>query len=310
MHQDIKKIIVRGLLFLLPLIVLLVSLEVYLRQIPTSYSVKRVYLEQQENNVQVLALGSSHAYFGINPSYFGLVGFNLADVGQTLFYDKELALKYIDAMPKLKCVLIESSYFSFGYDLNGKTPEGWRDYFYYHYWGIKQPNLTMDSRAWSYTMLYTPRAVLGYLFRGAPTVSMERTGWSPFEHGDAISDEAGRIRVANHDASIRPENYERNISYLKTILSALKERGIGSVIVSEPTYKTYYQFLNTQTEKRDDEILSNLCKDYGCGRYNFTRDQRFTIRDFADNDHLNPDGAKKFSAILGAEVLPRACKAD
>src|SRR4051812_14907456 len=97
-----KKFVLKVLLFIVPWVIAWRVLEHKLSQIPNSYSKKRSYLEKQTDSIQVLLLGTSHTYHGVNPDYFSCYGFNLADYLQTIYYDKRLTLKNIDKMPRLQ----------------------------------------------------------------------------------------------------------------------------------------------------------------------------------------------------------------
>lgn len=73
MQTFLKKI----LLYLLPIAILAIGLEIYVDSIPNSYTYKRQYMEQHADEIQTLVLGSSYAYDGIDAEFLPRA-FNLA----------------------------------------------------------------------------------------------------------------------------------------------------------------------------------------------------------------------------------------
>lgn len=307
MDKDIKKFLTRGIIFLAPIILLFVLIEGYARSLPNSYSMKKDYLDKYGGETEVLILGSSHSLFGINPAYFSKKGFNLSNLSQTFFYDKELTLRNLSKLSNLRCVLIESSYFSLGYEL-ANSKDNWRDYYYYHFWDVKYPGLKMDSRAFSYAMLYTPGKILEFLYSGRPTLDIQEDGWQPFYDFQQLNEKNGKKRAENHKEMIKLENYPRNTAYLEELLEGLKKQGIKSAIVDLPVHSSYYRFIDSEIEEKNKGVFRDLCWGYSCEIFDFVRDARFGDSDFGDSDHLNPAGAEKFSKVLDKEVLPVVCE--
>ncbi|MDR2410253.1 MAG: hypothetical protein LBE13_19380 [Bacteroidales bacterium] len=85
-----RKFIVRTFLYLLPVLLFLILLEILLRNIPNDYSYKKKYLDTQFCNIETLILGNSHSFYGIDPVYFSTNTFNAAHVSQSLDYDYEI----------------------------------------------------------------------------------------------------------------------------------------------------------------------------------------------------------------------------
>ena len=92
---------------------------------PDEYSSKKALLERQAGNLEVLAMGSSHGYYGILADCLGRPAFNLAAVSQSHYYDRALLEKYLGQLPRLKLVILPISYFSLGYQLDDGI-EKWR----------------------------------------------------------------------------------------------------------------------------------------------------------------------------------------
>lgn len=306
MNYEVKKFFVRAVIFFLPLILIFICLEFYARSLPNSYSLKRDYLLKNSNDIEILVSGSSRSLFGINPEYFSLFGFNLANAGQSYFYDKELILKNFATLPALKCVLIESSDFSLGYEL-ANSPSGWRSYYYWHFWGIKYPNIEKDSRFFSYVMLYTPNKIFDFLM-GEPSVKeISVRGWESFNELNILTEQNAKKVIHNLNDAMSQENYFKNIGYLGELLPVLAEADIKVIIIGPPVHKNYFKFIDPVIIRKNSEIWENLCRSGYCSIFDFTNDSRFEDFDFGDSDHLNSVGAEKFSKILNEEVLSGIC---
>jgi hypothetical protein len=317
MKRDVVLFLRKACLFALPLLALIGYVEARLRRLPNSYNLKRTYLEQQMDSVEVLVVGNSHALYAVDPSCFSCHGFTLANVSQSIYYDTRLVLRYLDRMPRLRCVLLEVSYFSLGYQI-ADCREAWRDYFYYHFWGIRYRHLSrFDPRLFSYIALYGSEAALKYArenFNEDLAPQLQPSGWWK---GDTVcnprhvSDDFGRARVATHDSVNRPEHFAENLQDLGALLGELRRRHIAAVIFSAPVLDSYSLHTNPAINLRNQQAIDSLCSAYGCCHADYSLDKRFTVADFWEADHLNARGADKFSRILDHDVIEQlnpACR--
>ena len=306
-----KRFLWKACLFIIPFIVIAFVFEYGLSLIPNTYNAKRHNFESQLDSVEILVLGSSQGIFDLNPVYFTHKGFNLSNTSQSLFYDKELLIKYIDRMPKLKCVVINFSSFSLGAQV-GDGIEPWRDFYYYQFWEIKDPKISwFEFKLYSKVFLYTPKNALLYaskLFKVDLSTNLTANG---FQFRDTannykeISDSLGRIRVSLHNKYFFARNVAENRANLEQLIVEIKKRGVTPVIVTPPVFKTYSKYADKRRLKSNVLFIDSLCAQHGCVYYDYFTDKRFDIRDFSDNDHMNFVGAKKFSEILNSEVLSK-----
>lgn len=302
-----KKLLAKSLLFLLPLVVFFIYLEVKLSDIQNSYSYKRQCFEQQLDSIEVLVLGSSQVVYGINPAFFTLHGFNLSNVSQTLYYDTHLPLAYLDRMPRLKYVMINISYFSFGEQLiDGR--EAWRDYYYAQYWDVNFPEMEyLDSKRFSKIFLYTPMRSLSYFWDGFQVDLIKNYEPSGYARIDTTihtqSDSTGFLRVRTHDDCFLEKRIAENQRDVEEFIRVLQARNITPVLVTPPVCETYSKFINHEKMQRNYDRVKSICSKYNCKYFNYFSDNRFTRTDFCDNDHLNFIGAEKFSRIINREVL-------
>jgi len=313
MNKGVKKFVFKGMIFILPLLIFLGFVEYKLHGIPNGYNKKRVQLERQLDSIDVLVLGSSQALHGINPAWFSCKGFNVANNSQSLFYDTQIALKYLDRMKHLKCVVVTISYFALWNQLSD-LPEDWRDSFYYYYWDIKYPGLKMmNAKNYSLIMLYGTQNALQYTAEGFHedlAKDMNPNGWIRIDtipNNPQISDESGKERVKFHDKIRHDYRIAENIALLENLISECKKRGVDVAFVTPPVYETYYKYTDPKVILRNNFEIERLCKKYGCKYYDYLNDRRFTFKEFNDNDHLNFIGAMKFSKLINTDVLSPYC---
>ena len=78
-----KKFLKNCSLFVLPIALSLIVIELITTQIPNSYSYKYNYIKTNGNKIQALAIGHSQLYDGFKPESFYLPSFNLCNSSQS-----------------------------------------------------------------------------------------------------------------------------------------------------------------------------------------------------------------------------------
>jgi hypothetical protein len=285
--------------------------EIELNNIMNSYNTKRSQLEKQKDSLQLLVLGNSQVLRGINPEFFhNVIGYNLANVGQSIFYDCRITLKYLDKLPKLKYVLIGVSYVAMGYQIH-TAAESWRDYYYEQFWGIAYPGLDwFDLRRYSKIVLYGPDSSISYSlkkFNVNLAQGYRNNGWAYIDTItiDHTFDEKTLKKIANsiNLTYLRANVLKSNCDDLKWLIIALKMKHITPVVLTLPVYTIFSKYA---AEKNTFfTLLSNICKEQNCLFYNYFDDSRFHRADYYDYLHLNFVGAEKFSKIIDEEVLKK-----
>ena len=115
--------------FVLPVAAAAAGAEWGLRSIPHQLGYKAAYMERHAPEIEVLSLGLSHAFYGLDFHASKFRGFNLAYHGQPLDRDLELWEKYADRLTSLRAVVISLSCWSTHHRLR-KEGEQWRVPFY------------------------------------------------------------------------------------------------------------------------------------------------------------------------------------
>jgi hypothetical protein len=289
--------------------ILIFYCELRLRAIPNTFTLKKNYFEQKLDSIQILILGSSETVNGINPSGLSKYGFNLASESQSLYYDTELTLNYIDKMPKLEYVLISIAYFSLWYEVHSGI-ENWRDYYYYHFWrvSLNTPKI-FDLRYYSYIALYgTDFSQVAFrnnfkIFVDEETIT--KTGWSRRTDSMVTEniDSFGERLTQTHTRNMSESVFENNVVYLDKLLRELTKRKLTPVFVSTPVFYSYSNRMDPQKIKTTEGVITGFCSKYHCRYINFLSNSDFKLSDFADPAHLNFRGAEKLTRLINDKLL-------
>lgn len=299
-------------LLLLPFMFLGFYAEYELRQVDNGYSRKKADLEQILDSIEVLAMGSSHTLYGIDPDQFRDRTFNQAYVSQSLYYDWKLLDTYLDRMPRLKAVIVPISYFSLDSNL-ALSAEKWRGYFYEDYYGIpiegdsaQRLQSWLDPKRYSMVALYGIPRTFKHFRRGFnldDVAGQQHNGWMKKDSVVTIEDEVGRKRVALHESMMSDDARTKNMDYLRLMLSRLQMRKVRLLLVTPPVLPAYSGHVDSLRLQSLQQTMASFCVENGCDYLDAFTDSRFTANDFFDSDHLNSNGARKFSQILNNALL-------
>jgi hypothetical protein len=299
-------------LFLLPLAAGTLALEGLLSGLPTSYSQKRDLLERASPQVEVLVLGTSHAYHGLDPGALRRPAFNLANVSQSLRYDRLLLDTYVDRLPRLSLVLLAVSYHSLRFDLSAYG-ENWRMFFYERTYGFPAPFPAWDPRHWSWIALFGgPNAGLKLLWdehRGQrhDVDRYDARGMAlPRPRTPDISLESGRARVRMHEREVMQAWAQPGgEAELARAIDRLAARRVRAVVVTLPVCDTYFRQVDPALLAELHAGIRRVVSPRRVVYLDHFADPRFTHADFLDNDHLAPAGARHFGQVLDDELARR-----
>ena len=305
------RFVAKLIIFLSPIVLLLGFVEHRLTQIPTGYKTKRMYLERNIDKAQVIITGSSHSYYGIKPQMLGAPAFSIAYVSQDIYYDTRILLKYLSQAKNAKVVIVPISYSTLENMLED-SPEAWRTSYYYRFWDIPHASTRFRIADHSYIALYGPQQARSFLWSGVPVVGPEAMDESGGTAGLGNTNPATVMdaspTIKRHNAGMKVEYARQNGHYLEELFDALKARGIHIVIITTPTFHSYYDNLNPAAYGLMQQEIEELRRKYGLEYRNYLKDSRFTLADFSDCDHLSTAGAEKFSQILRDEVVSQYLK--
>ncbi|MDA9276967.1 hypothetical protein N9P56_01155 [Flavobacteriaceae bacterium] len=289
-------------LFLAPLFLVWLALEVFYRQVPNNYSYKDQQLQKVAPDVQTLVMGDSHAFYGINPVYFKDPTFNLSNISQSLLTDELLLEKHIANLPALKTVFINISYFTLSTKDNA-LESNWRKYFYHHNMGITAPSISFWNPQ-RYSMALIQRFdksmdLVQKYHNNYTIVNATPLGYGMQDASDIVKDkEAISIVIANkhEDNSL---DFKHNTARLQRIIALCKKYEVAVVLLEMPVYPAYYNLLDTEKKEKIKSNLNNLSGvDDTVFYLDLSTNPLFEKQDLRDADHLTNSGAKKCSEYL------------
>ena len=297
-----RRLYLKIALFLAPLFLVWLALEVFYRQAPNNYSYKDQQLQKVAPDVQTLVMGDSHAFYGINPVYFKDPTFNLSNISQSLLTDELLLEKHIANLPALKTVFINISYFTLSTKDNA-LESNWRKYFYHHNMGITAPSISFWNPQ-RYSMALIQRFdksmdLVQKYHNNYTIVNATPLGYGMQDASDIVKDkEAISIVIANkhEDNSL---DFKHNTARLQRIIALCKKYEVAVVLLEMPVYPAYYNLLDTEKKEKIKSNLNNLSGvDDTVFYLDLSTNPLFEKPDLRDADHLTNSGAKKCSEYL------------
>lgn len=317
-----KKFLIRILIFVVLLAAVLAVCEAGFRYKPTAFKDKYEGLETYAPEIEILALGHSHANEGFDPKQFDLRAYNMALGFQNVYFDDFILSKFIDRMDSLKFVVIATSYYHFFNPIPELKNMSGEDLFntikFHLYWGVDEIRGTKISRLnpeYNLEILNNPASawiqmVKHYLTGEAfdKLVRSERKEYIKYcfpgrdiAHDERYLDLDGERTAISHspnsDNGFPDGSY--NFSLYNHIVKICGERGIPVAIMLYPTWHTYYENVNQLQLMETRRLMQELAdKNDNCVVYDYMEDKRFTCSDFIDAIHLNKTGAEKMSSIL------------
>ena len=289
-------------LFLAPLFLVWLALEVFYRQVPNNYSYKDQQLQKVAADIQTLVMGDSHAFYGVNPEYFKDPTFNLSNISQSLLTDELLLEKHIANLPALKTVFVNISYFTLSAKDNA-LESNWRKYFYHHNMGITAPSISFWNPQ-RYSMALIQRFdksmdLVQKYHNNYTIVNATPLGYGMQDASDIVKDkEAISIVIANkhEDNSL---DFKHNTARLQRIIALCKKYEVAVVLLEMPVYPAYYNLLDTEKKEKIKSNLNNLSGvDDTVFYLDLSTNPLFEEPDLRDADHLTNSGAKKCSEYL------------
>ena len=298
-----KKFLIILLAFFIPVLCVLAGLEYMVRKAPNEYQYKAQWMEKNADRVETLILGTSHAFYGINPSYLGPNAFSLAASAQSLQYDEFLFFKYAPKCKNLKTVILPISYFTlFSRDMEDGS-EWWRVINYKVY--MDCPYHSSFSKYNFFISNSEPfRAKLTKIIKGNTIIECDSLGFGYpiYRKSTPTLDDASVATWVKHHTAKDFSYVEKNKQHILRIVDYCQSNHVRLVIVTTPTWKTYYERLNHSQLKVISEFIELLISKYDITYLNYIQDKRFIATDFTDCNHMSCDGARKLSELLNEKL--------
>jgi hypothetical protein len=307
-----KAFLNKTLLFCIPLASLFVLLEVYLFYHENSFNTKAAYLKSHAGAIECLFFGSSITAGSINPEFMDLPAANMAHAAQDYQLDSALFFHYIPKMTKLKYVIIETDYHSLEHK---NDAESMRVPWYYRYHGIQIYDIPLLKRisifATSPSFFKTyiadkanPNSYkyqnnqFGVVVNGFPGVFQDLN----YNEAEIIQTAEKRLKKRVSDSSVK--NYNYNKRKILSVIDYCLANNIQVVFLKSPAYITYRNYYNPERlALRDEFIKSQLQKNSSILVLDFEKDERFTAREYVNDNHLNSNGSEKLTQLVNEALL-------
>ena len=94
--------------------------------------------------------------------------------------------------------------------------------------------------------------------------------------------------------------FATNTAFFFSMLDYLQEKNIKTIICTLPLYKTYIENLNPNIVNRRNQIIDSIKNKYPniIIFENENNTNYFHATDYINHNHLNPDGAKKYTLLV------------
>lgn len=303
-----KRFISNTLLFAIPVLLLIVSTELFLRNIPNDYSYKSNFLKKHASEIEVLYLGNSHVFYGIDPTYSNYKGFNAAHISQSLNYDLAILEKYKESWKSLKYVVVPIDYFSLFSTLE-EGQENWRikNYTLYYHIG-RYRNIDQYFEILNGKSEKNFSRIISYYVYGKSDVTCNKAGWGTAYHSNIKCDldKTGSEAVNRHSyTTTNNPCFDNNVQTLESLIQVCNELHCKLFFITCPAYKTYLNRLNPQQLETTIQTIQQFTQKHPeISYHNFISDTSFVAGDFYDADHLNEIGAHKFTLMVNSLLLP------
>lgn len=255
----------------------------------TSERIQESFEQVARANAEMIFLGNSRIYRGVDPSAFDLPTYNFShdnDSYNQLYYKLEYLISK-DATPQTIVLGVDMFQFSFISDS--------RNYIY----GKLLSKAYMEDynkRLWIYDLIhFFERFDLDYLSKLSPKneIAYQKNNGQFIQPGQNIEGSIVK-RSANR--------LQLQVKYFEKILDKCKNLGIRAFLVLPPTQESE---LDSYTEKEIIEFntfISNYRTLYD-GYFDFSNDSSYTQSDFSDMTHLTPLAAARFSKQLNDSLI-------
>ena len=301
-----RAFLIRLAIFFTPLIGLVFLYEALLTSITTSFTVKRDLIEQNLDSIELVAIGTSKIFSGVNPNYMDYFAINLANNSQSTYYDIKLLEKYIDKLPKLKVIVMEVNFFSFEYNLDN-GPESWRNTYYSHTFQIDPQSQKLDFYEKFLLHIYKPKDILLHINSKKEYNSyFDNKGWGKNEITESKPTKEYALKRYLHLRKnyMHENDLSLNIKLLDAFLEKLNQKNIKIVIVQMPVSPLLAKLIDSKIVEKNKRIINGLqLKTNNLVYVDYLNDSRFPNSSFIDSDHLNYSTANKFSSILNDTLL-------
>lgn len=304
-----RKFLYNTFLYLLPIFLLILFIEMEYRSIPNDWSYKSQSIENMKEKIEILAIGSSLIYGGVNPKYFNQKCYNFGMNDQSINYNYFILKKYIDELPNLQYVIMSLSYPALAYRLEeGKA--AFKKYYYIHYMNYNKLTLK-DITSPEYYLTISNQSgttvlkrLFQYWFYNKNNTTCDSNGW--FNNWPEVLPTDSLKRTLAINEAKHHENYSfdpQNMEYLNKIIQLCAEQNVKLLLFTPPSTSYYINHFDPKKKEMLQRKGDSIASQYSFVRYiNLLNNTTFTDSLFMDGTHLNTTGSKILSKKLNTMI--------
>lgn len=270
-----------------------------------NFFIERVlrYFKEHFTEFEMFATGISWTEMGLDGTRFKRRLFNLARSSQDLYYNfqtAKFALLCGGGYSRLKYVLIGLAPFSFNYDVSkASTLSFWMLHYLIAFGDLHNFHMTAED----YKSLLRPQ----YFSTRLP---LEPLDWNnPFEAKTPLrfmtpeSRLNAREGINTWSKKFYPETRAENVKILDDYLTLCEENNVRPIMFLPPATEGYKKYFNRKMLDEFYYLIGQACKKHPSAIFiDGWKLQGITDRDFYDIDHMNIQGAAKFSTFLNSVI--------
>jgi hypothetical protein len=304
-----KVFLTSVLCFFVPIVLGYILIEVLVLQIPFNYKNTASFFNSENDKIETIILGSSQMNNAVNPKYLDKTAINFASTSQHHDLDYNIYNQTKSKLNNLKYVVIELSYAHLELPHNGKY--FWKNSVYLKYYGVNAFNRNTyfkDRLIYLSNPDFYSRSLYDYNILNKQEANYNSYGFDENNFQGSFKNLAfSEEKIAEMKIKVRKTNQDlqkENTVFLFKMLDDLESNKYNVIIATLPVYKTYVEYIDTSVVKRRDSILEVINKKYK--NVSFLKEENdttlFTVTDFINHNHLNPNGAEKFTKKLNTHI--------
>lgn len=254
------------------------------------------------DRVEFIVVGSSHVLNGFYPPACERVSYNMGVGSQDLWHGCHLARSQLRRLPNLKAVCLCLD--SFSADFACCDVDDFRVHDAYYFLTLGIPPQGEESEGKPYSAVVIPEVIRDSLRSKWSLRDEPNRGWTPYNikfHPDT-----GKRAVERHNRLVRlsqPVRFDQNVAQVKETIRACRAAGVECVLFTMPAHDVYRSELVDNLHTGMERLLNAVRKETQVRFLDFSADPQFKEDDLADGDHLNEQGAKKFSRLFESAVF-------
>lgn len=315
-HRGHKYHLIAFCIVLFAWIAFIMWLEFAARELPNLYRSKQAAIRQKDRLVTTVILGSSHAYYGLNPVFFSSPAINMACVSQDLKYDSIILSNVFELHPELKHVVLPISLFSL-YDQLEDSVESWRTSDYRIHMGIDTILGVHALDITRYSIVLTSpqkyllaKKVISHFWASDRDLVKIDPEWTKDGWG-TIYGALGSLPQLEIDGPIAAKRHQHSKSIsnaalgnLMAVVNFCRTHHLRLLLFTPPAFKSYRENASIGRLREIHSVVEEVTKSSVDIKYlDLFADPQFSAEDFHDSDHLSAQGASKLSHRIDGELV-------